>query len=119
MKTRDWIPCDGTFIESDVLRWREPAWKPKARKNSKPVMIGERLITAQLVKRDGDWLEFTLISCETKNAETWWKKIPELDPTKPLRRRASALVKKKPERHRWPGKDGEPARTLLTSVFFR
>jgi hypothetical protein len=49
-------------------------------------MICERLILAQLVKVDGDWLEFALMSCETKNAETWWKNTPELKSDKHLRR---------------------------------
>ena len=30
-----------------------------------PVIIGERRITAQLTKCDGDWLEFELMECKT------------------------------------------------------
>jgi hypothetical protein len=114
-----WMPCDGKFVESDVLRWREPVWKPKRGKTAKPVLIGERLITAQLLREDGGWLEFALLSCETKNAETWWKKIPELKPDKPLRRSRAALLKRNPERRPWGAKDGEAARVLAASRFLR
>src|ERR1051326_3030000 len=102
-----WIPCKNDYKVGDVLRWREVVWKPKARKSSKPVMIGERLITAQLAHCDGEWLEFILKSCETKNAETWWKPIPELKADKPLKRRRGPLSKRNPERRPWGGKDGE------------
>jgi hypothetical protein len=80
-------------------------------------MIGERFITAQLIKCDGDWLEFTLMSCETTNAELWWKRIPELKADKPLRRSLRALVKRDPERRPWGGKDGEAARAITASRF--
>ena len=112
-----WIPCNGKFTPSDVCRWREPVWKPKARKTSKPVVIGERLITAQLTHCDGDWLEFTLMSCETTNAELWWKRIPELKTDKPLRRSRKSLAKRNPERRPWGGKDGEGARAITASRF--
>ena len=88
-----WIPCNGKFVVSDVCRWREPVWKPRARKSSKAVVIGERLITAQLTRCDGDWLEFELMSCHTTNAETWWKRIPELKANKPLQIKRAALAK--------------------------
>jgi hypothetical protein len=112
-----WIPCDGKFTPSDVWRWRQPAWKPKARKSSKAVIIGERRITAQLTKCDGDWLEFELLECRTTNAELWWKRIPELKADKPLRIRRSELIKRRPERRPWGGKDGEAARIITASRF--
>lgn len=112
-----WMPCDGHFTPSDVCRWREPVWKPKARKTSKHVKIGERFITAQLTKIEGDWLEFALMSCETTNAELWWKKIPDLKADKPFRRSRRALMKKHPERRPWGSKDGEAARAITTSRF--
>lgn len=113
----DWIPCKGDYRVGDILRWREAVWKPKARRNSRTVMIGERLITARLTQCDGDWLEFALKSSETKNAETWWKPIPELKTDKPLKRRRGALSKKNPERRPWGGKDGEAARGIVASKF--
>ena len=112
-----WIPCGADYRVGDVLRWREAVWKPKARKNSKPVMIGERLITAQLVHCDGEWLELMLKSCETTNAETWWKRIPPLKTGEPLKRRRGPLAKRNPERRPWGGKDGEAARGIVASKF--
>jgi hypothetical protein len=111
----EWIPCGKTFIAGDVLQWNEPAWKKKARKGSRP--IGERTITAQIIKCDAEWVELALESCETKNAETWWKKIPEFKLNEPLRRRRNWLADKSPKRRPWGGKDGEAARVLAASRF--
>jgi CRISPR/Cas system-associated endonuclease Cas1 len=107
-----WMPFHGRFVVGDVYRWKEPVWKQKARKTSKAVKIGERQIVAQLTGVDGDLLVFSLMSCETKNAELWWKAIPELKSDKPLRKNRSTLAKRKPERRPWGSADGEPARSL-------
>jgi hypothetical protein len=117
MSEEGWIPYDGKIYVGDVWSWREPAWKPTTRKKSKRVIIGERSILAQLTKVDGDWLEFVLMSCKTKNAETWWKFIPELKADKPLRRHRKTLAKRKPERRPWGDSDGEPARATTVSKF--
>ena len=105
-----WIPCGNDFMVGDVLRWTEPVWKPKARKNSRTKVIGHRVVTAQVAEIDGDWLHLTLKSCETTNAEDWWKRIPEPKSGQPLRRQRRALAKKHPERRPWGGADGEAAR---------
>lgn len=107
------------IIAHDVIRWRERVWKPKARKNSRAVAIGERFITAEVLRCDGDWIELALKSCETTNAETWWKRIPELKADKPLRRRRSTIEKGNPQRRPWGGADGEAARAISASKFLR
>ena len=114
-----WIPCRDDYRVGDVLRWREAVWKPKARKNSRSVVIGERLITAQVLKCDGDCIEFTLKNCETTNAETWWKPIPALKSDKPLKLRRGPLGKRNPERRPWGGKDGEAARGAVAGKISR
>lgn len=108
MSELEWIPCEDDYRIGDVVRWREPAWKPRARKGTPP--IGERLITAQVTRCDTEWVEFALKSCVTTNAEGWWRPIPELKADKPLKKRRGPLGKKKPERKPWGGKDGEAAR---------
>ncbi len=110
-----WMPCDGNPVPDDIYRWREPAWKPKARKTSKSVIIGEREITARLTKSEGDWLEFELIECQTTNAELWAKRIPELKVGELLRRRRRVFLTRNPERRPWGGKDGESARAIIAA----
>jgi hypothetical protein len=98
-------------------RWRRLALaraglEAESAQEKQPVMICERLILAQLVKVDGDWLEFALMSCETKNGETWWKNIPELKANKHLRRSCQTLVTRKPavghsRRRTGAGRDGQ------------
>ena len=116
MSHEDWIPYDGKINVGDVWGWVEPVWH-KANKSSKPVVIGERDMLAQLLKVDGAWLEFKLIRCTTKNAETWWKHIPELKADKPVRRKRETLVKRKPRRRPWISADGEPARAVTVSKY--
>ena len=114
-----WFPCNGTFTDGDVYQWREPKWKSKARKTSKGVVIGERDITAQLERHDGDWLFFTVMECKTKNAETWWKPIPEFKVGETLRRSRRDLMKKNPKRRAWGTEDGESARAITSSKYLR
>ena len=110
-----WMPSKGDPIPDDIYRWRQPAWKPKARKTSKSVIIGERDITARLKKCDGDWLEFELMSCKTTNAELWAKRIPELKVGEPLRISRRVFMNRNPERRPWGGKDGESARAIIAA----
>ncbi len=106
------MPFNGRFVVGDVYRWDEPVWKPKARKTSKAVKIGERRIVGQLMGIEDETLIFALMSAETKNAELWWKSIPELKADKPLRKNRAALAKRNPERRPWGSADGEPARSI-------
>jgi hypothetical protein len=108
----EWMPFTGRFVVGDVYRWNEPVWKPKARKTSKAVKIGDRNLTGQLIGEDGEVLVFALMSSKTTNAELWWKTIPELKADKPLRKHRAALAKRKPERRPWGSADGEPARSI-------
>ena len=56
LRVTKWIPGSGGFIEADVVRWNEAVWKTGRRKGSKPVKVGERIVTGQILRIDaGDW----------------------------------------------------------------
>jgi hypothetical protein len=58
----EWIPCGSSFIEADLVRWTEGVWeKPPRRPKGKAVHIGERVVIAQILKLDGDWVEFVVL----------------------------------------------------------
>lgn len=112
-----WFPCGETFITGDVLRWKEPIWKPRAKRGRSKV-IGERLVVAQVLSELEDG-SVTLIvkQCDTQRGEFWLKAIPELKPGSEIKRRRAPLVKGGVERYPWGGTDGETVRGMLTSKF--
>lgn len=113
----NWIPCGAGFIEADVIRWQEAVWKPKARKNSRAVKIGDRTITAQVLKVTPDgWIVLVVKLCETTNAETWWRQIPALKAGAELRRRPATIGRGRAERLRW---SDESARSAVASRFLK
>lgn len=113
----EWIACAKDFIEADVIRWKEAVWKPKARKNSRAVRIGERTITAQVLKVTPDgWIVLVVKRCETINAETWWRTIPALKAGRELRRRPATLARGRVERLPW---SDESARAVVASRFLK
>ncbi len=112
-----WMPCNGSFVAGDVIRWREPVWGRRRAGKKKAPPIGEMLIVAQVVECGAEWVWLSLQSSKTKNAETWWKKIPELKEGATLKRQRATLSKRNAERRSWGGKDGESARTLAASRF--
>ena len=114
-----WIPCNGTFSEGDIYKWEEPAWKPRQSKKSKPRMIGKKHIVAQLIRRDGDWLFFTLMECRIEKADDWWKPILNHEKGETLKRSRRVLMKKNLERRERGSPDGESARAITASKYLR
>jgi hypothetical protein len=111
----DWIPCGADFIEADVVRWKEPVWKPKGRRNSRSQKIGERQVTAQVLKVTPDgWVQLLVKRCVTTNAPTWLKTIPPLKQGGEVRRQRKTIGRGAPERLRW---SDEGARASVTSRF--
>jgi hypothetical protein len=113
----EWIACGEVFIEADVIRWKEAVWKPKARRNSRAVKIGDRTMTAQVLKLTPDgWALLVVKKCETTNAETWWRTIPALKAGAELRRRPATLSRGRVERLPW---SDESARAAVVSRFLK
>lgn len=109
-----WVACGEKFITGDVIRWREAVWKPKARKTSKAVRIGERVVTAEVQHCGPEWAHLLVKACETQRAETWWKPIKEFKTGELLRRRRGPLGKGRAVRLAW---SDESARALVVSKF--
>jgi len=114
----EWIPCGAGFIEGDVIRWTEPVWKPRARKNSRARKIGERRITAQVLKITPEgWVHLQVKSCETTAARDWWKPLlPLREQGGELRRRRLTIGRGGAERLPW---SEEGARASVLSQFLK
>ena len=69
----EWIKCGKGFIEADVIRWQEGVFEDEAgaRRRGpggkrKPVRIGDRRVTAQLLEEDkkAGYVKLRVVSCE-------------------------------------------------------
>ncbi len=113
-----WISCGADFTDHDVVRWREPIWKPKKSKKAKPRIIGDRQVTAQVDSVDAEgFAALTVMHCVSKRVEDWIFELPQLKTGEKIRRSAATLSKGGAERAPWGGADGESVRSLLTSEF--
>lgn len=98
-----------------MIRWREAVWKPKTRKGSRAVKIGERLVTGQVVKREPDgWVRLSVSQCDTQNAENWTARIPPLEAGSVVRRKLDTIKRGKPQRLHWT--DETARKAVLVSL---
>ena len=93
-------------LASDMLSMRF-----KARR---PTKIGERLVTAEVVKREaGGWVRLKVNRCETTNDEDWHWKIPDLKAGSTIRRSIETIGKGRAVRLPW---SDEAARAAVLGV---
>jgi hypothetical protein len=71
-----WIPCGDKFITGDVIRWVEPVWKPK-QKTERGEKIGYRLVVAQVMRCDSEWVSLEVMNCKHHLLDGW--KVDALD----------------------------------------
>jgi len=73
-----WLTCGTEFIVADVIRWREPVWKPQARASKKkPSIIGQRCVTGQIVRIDrAGWVHIKVVVCTAEPAPHWLRPLP-------------------------------------------
>jgi hypothetical protein len=59
----EWIPCGGGFIAADVMRWNEGVWQRLRRRRGGLVNIGDPVITAEVLRDEGGWLDLLIRGC--------------------------------------------------------
>jgi hypothetical protein len=104
-----WIPAGRNFIPADVIRWTEPVWKPRRSKKAKPLKIGLRQITAEVLKDEDGWVQLLVLE-NTVTENNSIKSIPPLKKGAELKRKRATLERGKPERLLW---SDESARAAL------
>src|SRR5437868_2219088 len=94
-----WVPCDQKFITGDVIRWKEPIWKPHTRKKR---VIGEREIVGQVLRdHENGFVTICVRKCLTKRAEDWALSVPELNTGEEITQRREPFSPRKVERYLW------------------
>lgn len=120
-----WKPCGDRFIEADVIRFRETVWKPKRGPKSRPRKIGERMVTAEVLKREpGGWVRLKVRQSTTTQAEDWHASIKELAVEAELRRQLATIRRGKPHRLEWSDETAraavvKPVKPPALTRFFR
>jgi hypothetical protein len=109
----DWIPCASGFIEADVIRWHESVWHKPRRHRGRAVNIGDRSVTAEVIRDQGGWVDLLVRDCEVVREPTN-RKVAPLPKDEEVRRKRRSIEKGKPERLLW---SDETARALLVSRF--
>lgn len=106
-----WTKCGDGFIRADVIRWKEAVWDSPRRKKAEPLRIGERLITAEVIGDDGEWVRLLVREC-VETARFSARKPVVLFKAGTVIRRARKTISKygKPERLLW---SDESARACL------
>ena len=113
--TAKWIPCGNGFIEADVVRWKESVWEKRSRRrNARAVNIGERVVTAEVVREDAEgWLHLLTRACAL-SSEKPGRKVTLLPKGENIRRKRRTIERGKPERLLW---SDESARAIVASKF--
>ncbi len=110
-----WVPVGDGFIEADVIRWTEPVYKKQPR--GKPVRVGKRLVTAEVLEADRDgWTHLLVRGAKAVSANFGWNLRDVLLPPKDeeTKRKRTTITRGGAERLLW---SDESARALVASRF--
>ena len=107
----EWIPCSSGFFEADVIRWKEAVWQKPRRHGGRTVNIGERVISAEVLRDEGGWLHLLIRGCAVAS-EKKGRKVSVLATNLEIRRKRHTIESGKPERLLW---SDEIARAVLVS----
>jgi len=109
----EWIACGKMFIQADVIRWNEGVWhKPRGRRG-RTVNIGERLVIAEVIRDEAEWVDVLIRGCNVVSEKPGRKVVPLLKGQE-VRRKRRTIERGKPERLLW---SDESARALVVSKF--
>jgi len=111
-----WLQDKGKSATGDVYRWAEKVWKEKGRgKRKKPVLVGMRDVTAQLLDDDGRFLTLLVLKCEI--LESAWEPLKPLKHGEKIRRKRETIINKGlGHRAKW---SEEGARDQVISEFLK
>ena len=111
-----WIPLQGGFIEADVIRWEEAVFGRPGRRTKRPMKIGARRVTAEVLKGpDSDgWVALLVRQCEVLSETVIGQVVEAFKNGKEIRRSEKTILRGKPERLPW---SDESARDIVASRF--
>ncbi|MGD1063903.1 MAG: hypothetical protein ABR860_11645 [Terracidiphilus sp.] len=114
--TAKWIPCGSGFIAADVVRWKERVWEKRSRRrNARAVNVGERFVTAEVLREDAEgWVHLLTRVCDLSSERIPGRKVTLLPKGETLRRKRRTIERGQPERLLW---SDESARAIVASKF--
>lgn len=99
------------FIVADVIRWKEGVFDTRRRGRTPP--IGERLIAAEVLQREGDaWARLLVRACSITRKNAAGRTVPTIKSGEVIRRARRTLLRGKVERLLW---DNESARAAVVA----
>ena len=97
----EWIPCGSGFIEADVIRWTEGVWQTPKRGRGRDIKIGDRIVTAEVVREEAEgWIQLLVRDAATIREELGYP-LPILAKEVEVRRKRQTIEKGNPERLLW------------------
>lgn len=69
----EWVPCGSVFIEADVIRWTEGVWRKPRRNRGRAMNLGDRVVTAEVINDDGEWVHLLVRDCTVATENTGHK----------------------------------------------
>ncbi len=112
-----WMPVGDGFIEADVVRWKEPVFRNRRR--GRPARLGERLVTAEVLRDDGGsgWVDLLVRHSQAVSASIGRNLSDVLLPAKDAvtKRRRGTILRGNPERLAW---SDESARASVVASRF-
>jgi hypothetical protein len=114
--TAKWIPCGDGFIAADVVRWKESVWEKRSRRrNARVINVGERVVTAEVLREDAEgWVYLLTRACAVLSERLPGRKVPVLPKGENLRRKRRTIERGNPERLLW---SDESVRAIVASKF--
>lgn len=111
---RKWIPCGGGFVEADVIRWKESVWKRPKRGRGRAVNVGDRMVTAEVIRDEDGWVDLLVRGYAVVHEKTGRKVVEVLAKGTEIRRKRSTIELGNPERLPW---SDETVRAILVSRY--
>lgn len=111
----EWIPVGNDFIGADVIRWKEGVFNYRRRKKAKPRLLGERQVTAEVLKIDKQgWVVLLVRLCEVVSVGWNVREVPLLLKETEIKRKRTTILRGNAERLLW---SDEGARASVASEF--
>lgn len=109
-----WTRCGDGFIEADVIRWKEAVWDSPRKRKGAALRIGERLVTAEVVADEGEWVRLLVRECLETARFSVRKPVVLFKAGTVIRRARKTIIKYgEPERLLW---SDESARACLLAA---
>lgn len=111
-----WIALTKDFIAADVIRWDEAVYAKPGRRSRRPVKIGTRRVTAEVLKGpDAEgWVALLVRQCEVLTETVIGQVVEKFKIGRSLRRASDTILRGKAERLLWTD---ETARDAVLASF--